>query len=525
MECAGRVGFGEPKRKRETVDVYERETARKRFLQVGCSPEEADTLVDAGIDPDIVGARARDAVPFVSAAVFHDLADPNVYLEIAGGDPDEAWREWARSSVDGPADEGEPEGEEDEGDEPVHGWLSAYVRGEGPGAYVIDLCDDLGMPGNASYVTELRFSVPVAVSGTPGDQDALVVTAATERLVEYGCVLESEFRGSGDSYSVRVRVSERAPEWLEDQRSPAEKLELLVAGLHALRDHASLGGTERDSLRIDNPPKPRPGPPGGTPQGGAGTTTVEWTDREAFLEAVAAHNPRCVSVQRYQGGWAGRLEEAEGVEHPGLEGLRDMRAEAARREGELSGFTAEFRAGAEIHGYRVQADWVSELDGDLRRWEREVRAVRDEQARFPHLEQWGRELCRALLEDERFLGAAEAADQNRRGADLARTMFGPDCPVRSVYIRRALAEARAGRAELLVERRREQWRAVIPDWAERLAASSDFRQGSTAERAMLASNLLYAQHPEADTPELVRLLRTAACDLLARQEQVRQPLE
>lgn len=101
-------------------------------------------------------------------------------------------------------------------------------------------------------------------------------------------------------------------------------------------------------------------------------------------------------------------------------------------------------------------------------------------------------------------------------------MFGPDCPVRSVYIRRALAEARA---ELLVERRREQWRAVVPDWAVRLAASSDFQQGSTAERAMLASNLLYAQHPEADTPELVRLLRTAACDLLARQELGRQPLE
>ncbi|MEV6057276.1 hypothetical protein [Streptomyces sp. NPDC052107] len=34
--------------------VYDEEAARERFLQAGCSPEEADTLVNAGIDPDVV---------------------------------------------------------------------------------------------------------------------------------------------------------------------------------------------------------------------------------------------------------------------------------------------------------------------------------------------------------------------------------------------------------------------------------------------------------------------------------------
>ncbi|MEU7057572.1 hypothetical protein [Streptomyces sp. NPDC046197] len=68
--------------------------------------------------------------------------------------------------------------------------------------------------------------------------------------------------------------------------------------------------------------------------------------------------------------------------------------------------------------------------------------------------------------------------------------------------------------ELLLERQREQWKAAAPAWVLRLADSTDFRQGTTAERAMLASNLLYAHDPAADTPELVRLLRTAAAALL-----------
>lgn len=96
--------------------MYDEEAARERFLQAGCSPEEADTLVNAGIDPDIVGAHARDAVGFASAAAFHDLPDPNHYLQAAGGDADEAFKQWAKDSVEGPLYEGQDDdAEADEG--------------------------------------------------------------------------------------------------------------------------------------------------------------------------------------------------------------------------------------------------------------------------------------------------------------------------------------------------------------------------------------------------------------------------
>jgi hypothetical protein len=496
--------------------MYDSEAARAAFLEVGCSTEEADTLVDAGIEPDVVGTGARDAVGFASAANFHGLDDANRYLEDAQGDPEKAWEAWGKDSGEWPWSQGEDE------DDAVQGWMSAYIGSDGPGEYVIDLYDDLGMPGNASYVTALRFSVPVVAGTSPGEQDALVVRAATERLVAHGCILDSDVSGSGDSFRARVCTSDSAAEWLEERRTPAEKYDLLVTGLRALLDDASAGRPGGDGLRVDIAPDPRPGRPDAAPEGDADTGTrtppVEWTDRDAFLETVAARRSGRVVVTRYQGGWAERIEGAEDIEHPALDGLEPVRAEAARRDGEPSGFTAEFRSGTEIHRHRFEAEWVPELDERLRGWEREVSTVRDEQARFPRLEQWGQELCRALLEDERFLAAPKTADQNRRGAALARRMFGADCPVRSVYIRRALVEARTKRAEVLLERRRAQWRTVVPEWAVRLAASADFRQGSTAERAMLASNLLYAHDPEADTPELVRLLRTEATDLLTGQK-------
>ncbi|MEU6551669.1 hypothetical protein ABZ915_15505 [Streptomyces sp. NPDC046915] len=450
---------------------------------------------------------------FASAAVHHGLADPNRYLEAVGGDADEAWEAWAKDSVEGPWYEGD---DEDDDDDAVHGWLSAHIGGVAPGEYTIELYDDLGMPGNATYVGALRFSLPVTVAAeSPSDRDARVIKAATEEIADYGYIPGSDFYGSGDSFSVQVRASDRALEWVEEQRPPAEKLELLLAGLQGLLDEPATVRTGRGRPRIETTPKPRPGLPDRALEADAGTSILDWDDREAFLEALAAQQPDRVVVERYQGGWAGRLDGAEDLEHPGLRGLEEAQAEAARREGELSGFSAVFRSGAEAHRYRIQADWAEELDRRLEVWEQDVRAVREEQARFPHLEQWGTRLCEALLDDEQFLAAQTTPAQDRRGADLARSMFGSDCPVNSVYIRRALAQARAGRADLLVERRRTRWRADVPAWAARLAASADFQRGTTAERAMLASNLLYAHHPEADTPELVRLLRTAAADLLA----------
>ncbi|MEV7127800.1 hypothetical protein [Streptomyces sp. NPDC093260] len=127
------------------------DAARVRFLELGCSLEEADVLVRAGIDPDIVGTCAREAVHFASAALHHGLADPNGFLEAAGGDPDEAWKAWTMDSVEEPMDE-EDEGEGDEYDEDesdgdqydedsgacrVHGWASAYIGSVGPGEYTI----------------------------------------------------------------------------------------------------------------------------------------------------------------------------------------------------------------------------------------------------------------------------------------------------------------------------------------------------------------------------------------------------
>ncbi|MEU9240872.1 hypothetical protein [Streptomyces sp. NPDC048385] len=490
-----------------------------RFLELGCTLEDADLLVRAGIDPDAVGVRARDAVPFASAAAQHGLADPNGRLEAAGGDPDEAWKAWAMDSAEGPPHEGDDEGDGEEYDEGggacrVYGWVSAYIGSVGPGEYTIELYDDLGLPGSATYVDTLTFSLPVAAAaGSLGDRDACVIKAATEELAAYGCIPGSDFHGRDGSFSVQVQASDRALEWLEDQRPVAEKLDLLLAGLHGLLDDPAAVRAGRDRPGIDVIAEPRPSRPGPAPEG-ARASIMDWNDRESFLREAAARQPDHVVIERYHGGWARRLDGARGLKHPGLRGLKRARAEAARRDDELSGFAAVFRSGEEVHRHRVQADWAEELGRRLKTWEQDIRAVREEQASFPHLKRWGKQLREALLNDEQYLAAQTPSAQDRRGADLARSLFGSDCPVQSFYIRRALTKARIRRTELLLERQREQWKAAVPAWAPRLADLTDFRQGTTAERAMLASNLLYAHDPAADTAELVRLLRTAAAALL-----------
>ncbi|MEU0037601.1 hypothetical protein [Streptomyces sp. NPDC006333] len=497
--------------------MYDEEAARERFLQAGCSPEEADTLVNAGIDPDIVGAHARDAVGFASAAAFHDLPDLNHYLQAAGGDADEAFKQWTKDSVEGPLYEGQDDdAEADEGcdsegkDETdgenargVYGWVSAYITHVGAGEYSIELYDDLSLPGNAAYVDTLTFSVPATMpAGSPADRDAQVIKAATEELADYGCIPASDLQGSGDSFSVQVRASDHARQWLEDQRPPAEKLELLLAGLEGLVDDLTTTHPGRDRPCIDTIPHPHPGRPVTAPDGGARTSIVGWSDREAFLQAVAADVPDSVRLERYQGGWSKRLDGAEDLKHPRLRGLERVRAEAAQRDGELSGFTATFRSGDVVHHYQVSADWAQELDECLDDWEMRVRGAREEQTRFPHLKQWGQHLYQALVDDDQFMAAETPQDQDSTGGHLARSMFGPDCPIHSHDIQCALANARAKRADILLQRQRAQWQAAIPAGAAQLATSPGFQQGTTAQRAMLASNLLYAHHPMADTPDL-----------------------
>lgn len=406
---------------------------------------------------------------------------------------------------------------DDEDDRTIHGWLRASVDSVGPGSgeYTVDLWDDLGMPGSGTHWGTLSFSLPPAVAAdSPRDHEARVIKAATEELAEHGCVPDSPFHGSGDSFSVQVRGCDRAREWVEVRRPVAERLELLLAGLRGLLDDLAADWTAPGLPRIDTDPEPRPGRPDTNPEDAAGPPIVDRDDREAFLRVVAARQPDRVLVTRHQGGWTGCLGGAEGLRHPALRGLRSLRAEAARREGELSGFTAVFRSGDETYRHRVEADWVEELDRDLEDWQETVRAVREEQTSFPHLKSWAKRLYRALLDDERFLAADTPSAQHGRGVDLARSLFGPDCPVDSVYIQRALGTARTERAALLLERQCAEWRTEIPAWAARLAASADFRAGTTAERAMRASNFLHAHDPAADTSELVQLLHTAAAALL-----------
>lgn len=148
-------------------------------------------------------------------------------------------------------------------------------------------------------------------------------------------------------------------------------------------------------------------------------------------------------------------------------------------------------------------------------------AAQEEHTKFPHLKEWGEQLYQVLINDDQFITAETSRERSDRGRDLARGMFGSSCPVESPYIRRALNKARAKRPGIIVERQQQrqrqqqaEWRAAIPTWAVQLVALPGYQQATTAERAMLASNLLYAHDPSADIPELVRLLRDAAADFL-----------
>ncbi|MFE5191597.1 hypothetical protein [Streptomyces sp. NPDC056628] len=505
--------------------MYGEEGPRARFLALGCSPEDADVLVRAGIDPDIVGTSARGAVGFASAVVFHGLADPNRYLQSAGGDPDEAWRQWVKDSVESSGSEDEEnEDEEDDGgdgeeeDDAWQGWASAYISSTEAGECSIELIDDLGMPGNATYVDTLTFCLPAAAPGAShSEHDARIIKAAIEELTHYGCIPDSDVHGSSGSFSLVVRTDDRAWEWLENQRPVRpvpENLQLLLAALQGLPlDDLMVIHTDRDHPSADHIPQLQPDQPD-TTSGTAQTSVVDWRDRDEFVAQVAAAQPDSVGIERHQGGWAHRLHDGKALKHPSLRGLRRVRAEAARRDGELSGFAATFRSGDVVHRYRTQADWADDLHQRLNEWEDQVNVVREEQSQFPHLKRWGRRLYQTLLDDDQFMAATTPQRQDDRCADLARTMFAPDCPLQSPYIQRALAQAKATRADIIGERQQTQWQAAIPTWAAQLAGSGEFQHGTTAERAMLASNLLYTHHPSADIPELVRLLRNAAADLL-----------
>ncbi|MGW9032059.1 hypothetical protein ACWGQ5_50350 [Streptomyces sp. NPDC055722] len=381
------------------MHVYDEEAARARFLALGCSPEDADALVLAGIDPDIVGIHAPDAGAFARAAVFHDLWNPNFYLDNAGGDPEKAWQEWAKGSVEGVA------GDEDDTDEQagedggasagedadaggIQGWARASISNVGPGEYSIELYDDLSVPGNDTpYMGTLRFSltaVAPAVSGA--EHDALVIKAATQQLTDHGYFPgpASEFRGGGDGFSVVVGVSEWAMQWLEDQRleeqrSPAEKLDLLLAGLQDLHlDSLAVVHTDPDNSLIATLPEGEPDQPDKAQEDGAQASVVVSNDREEFLRRVAAERPATVYIERHQGGYAQRVQAWGDLEHPGLSDLKHARAEATQRDQELGGFTSTFRAGDSVHRYGARADWVQEWEEHLDALEDDVIAAREE---------------------------------------------------------------------------------------------------------------------------------------------------
>jgi hypothetical protein len=398
--------------------------------------------------------------------------------------------------------------------------VSAYVEKVGPQDYSISLIDDV--EGNGSSVETLRFSLSATVSaGSEPEQDADVIKAATEELAHHGYILDTDFRGSGDRLSVVVCTSDRAMEWLENQRPPAEKFDLLLAGLrclgpgdltvvHTYPDHTLMGIIPE--LAADQPDDGH--------DGGDRASIVDWDDREEFLRALAAERPAAIYIERYQGGYAERIRGWGDLKHLDIRGLKPLRAEVAQCDEELSGFTAAFR-GDSVHRYVTRADWAVDLEERLDALESRVIAAQEEHTKFPHLKEWGEQLYQVLINDDQFITAETSRERSDRGRDLARGMFGSSCPVESPYIRRALNKARAKRPGIIVERQQQrqrqqqaEWRAAIPTWAVQLVALPGYQQATTAERAMLASNLLYAHDPSADIPELVRLLRDAAADFL-----------
>lgn len=485
--------------------MYEAEAARERagFLELGCTPEDADDLVRAGIDPDVVGTFAPNAVAFARAALMHDLPDPNVYLRIAGGDPDRAWREWASASVEGPSDDDEDdeddEGGKDEESAPVaggsgeyFGWLTAHVRQTGPGEFSIALIDDLGMPGQATYLDTLGFTLPALVLAGADDQGARVIEAATEKLADYGLVPDSAFTGDGGDFDVVVRCELRAAAWLAAGLPLEERLERLLDALEGfyLEQLSVVGlGEPAGNALVDAPAEPSLDGPDGAEAGAEPASATEWDEVAEFLQVVSTECPATVCVARYQGGYAARTEGWEDLEqHSGLPDLACVRKEAAQRDQELSGFTVAFRSGESVHRHRVRADWVEELEERLDELAELVLAAREEQTVFPGLPEAAERLYEALAGDDRFLAAPRCSpEEDARVADLACSTIGPDWPEESAYVRDAFARARTARDRALTARRQaEQYDclpATIPAWAAQLAAHPDFPTASTAHRS------------------------------------------
>jgi hypothetical protein len=498
--------------------MYDDAWAKARFLAAGCTPDDADDLVHAGIDPDVVGTHAPDAAAFARSATFHGI-EANDYLEMADGNPDEAWRLWAKfSPEEGGGSDYEEDEEDEEDEEEYEEEVNAYIEKVGLGEFSIDLIDEAGLPGYATHVETLRFSIPATVpAGSKAERDARLIKAATEELADHGYIPDSDFEGGGDRFSVMVCTEPRAAEWLEAQRPPQEKLDRLLAKLEGLHlSDLPVAGVQpdHDNALIDIVPGLAPDQPDNTHQGADQASIVDWDDAGAFLRAVVDEGPATVYIQRYQGGYAERMQGWGDLKHPSIRNLKRTRTEAAQMDQELGGFIAAFRSGDAVHRYRVRASWADDLEKRLDALENRVIAVREEHVRFPRLKDWGKQLYEALINDDQFIRAQTSRVQDDRGGDLARSMFGPDCPVESLYIKRALTKARAKRSNIIAERQQAQLSAAIPIWAAQLAALPDFQRATTAQRAMLASNLIYAHNPSAETPELVRLLRHAAADLL-----------
>jgi hypothetical protein len=246
----------------------------------------------------------------------------------------------------------------------IYGWVNAYIEEVAPGEYSIDLIDDVGMPSNGTHMGTLTFSLPATVpAGSEAEKDARVIKAATEELAYRGLIPDSDFSGGGGSFRVLAVSCDRAMEWLEAQRPPAEKRDILLAVLEGLR----LGGlsvvsvqTDGDNALIDIIPELAPEQPDDTQAGGDQVSIVDWDDRDEFLRAVATERPTSVFIEPYQGSYTERIDAWGDVEHPSITDLESTWAEAAQRDQELGGFTAAFRSGGSVHRYLVRA-----LEGQL----------------------------------------------------------------------------------------------------------------------------------------------------------------
>ncbi|MDX2853107.1 hypothetical protein PV342_32665 [Streptomyces sp. PA03-3a] len=403
------------------------------------------------------------------------------------------------------------------------GSLDAHISQDGPGRYSIKLIDE-GGPGNTNYVETLTFSLPREVGPATGtDQDTRVIQVATDELDAYGYVPTSDFKGGGNSFYVQIGVTDWGQDrlWYNEQ-PPAEKLQILLAELHALGLHNPRVTTTPTAdahaptgLFPDLDPEQR----NPTGNGADQASIVEYDEKEQFLAAVATERPATVCVERHQGGYAARFE-GQDLHHRGLTAAdRDLLAEAEQQDQELAGFTAAFRSGSSVHWYTVQADhWVDHLEDRLEELQDRIDAWGDATAEERALlQEQGKQLYQTLINDDHFLTAQTTPERDTRVEDLARGMLGTDCPLDSPAICEAITQAHATQAGIIAERKqqaaRDAIREAIPAWAQQLAALPDFRAATTeSERAMLASNFLHTHHPPADTPEFVRLLRHTAAN-------------